>query len=141
MKSKWHEQNNKQNHWFSLISRDFLGKLNILLSGDANQHQVQESMSGVYYMQPGTINGQPYWMSSEGNAIWVRNDESKWFIASEKYLGSTTSSIYVSIKDPNIECPHYDLQSNWKYYTGQEFLEDANNSVRIHCLKGNATLW
>ena len=87
-------------------------------------------------MQPGFSNGQRYWMSSEGNAIWIRHTGDYWFIGDSEDLGTTTVYLYVSIKDPNKECPHDNLQSNWWYYTENEFLEDVSNSVRIHCLKG-----
>ena len=86
-------------------------------------------------MQPGFTNGQRYWISSEGNAIWYLTTN-LWVIGYSNHLGTTTVALYVSIKDPNKECPHDNLQSNWWYYTENEFLEDVSNSVRIHCLKG-----
>ena len=87
-------------------------------------------------MQPGFSNGQRYWMSSEGNAIWIKHTGKEWMIGGSEDLGTTTASLYVPIKDPSKDCPHDNLQSHWRYYTGNEFLEDISNSVRIHCLKG-----
>ena len=108
--------------------------ISITLSGDANKHK--GSKSGIYYMQSGFSNGQRYWISPEGNAIWYSTDVD-WSIADSENLGTTSASLYVPIKDPSKECPHDDLKSNWWYYTGNEFLEDVSNSVRIHCVKGN----
>ena len=92
-------------------------------------------------MQSGFSNGQRYWISSEGNAIW-NTPFDDWSIGYSEYLGTITADLYVPIKDPSKECPHDNLQSNWKYDTGNEFLEDVSNSVRISCLKGihNANL-
>ena len=103
----------------------------------------QGSQSGIYYMQPGFSNGQRYWMSSEGNAIWHLNITiGTWVIGPSKNLGTTSASLYVPIKDPSEECPHDNLQSNWKYGTGGNgFVEDVSNSVRIHCLKGKHKLY
>ena len=114
--------------------------IKITLSGDAFKYT--ESKNGVYHMQPGFSNGQRYWMSSEGNAIWIRDTGDCWFIGYSEDLGTITADLYVPIKDPSKECPHDNLQSNWKYDTGNEFLEDVSNSVRISCLKGihNANL-
>ena len=108
--------------------------INVTLSGDANKYK--GSKAGIYYMQPGFSDEQRYWMSPEGNAIWYSTD-GDWNIGPSKNLGTTTVSLYVPIKDPSKECPHDSLQSNWRYYTGNEFLEDVSNSVRIHCVKGN----
>ena len=107
--------------------------INVKFSGDAFKYK--GSMSGIYYMQPGFTNGERYWISTEGNAIWIKHTGNKWYIGDSENLG-TTAALYVPIKDPSKECPHGDLQSNWRYYTGNEFLEDVSNSVRIHCLKG-----
>ena len=93
-------------------------------------------VSGIYYMQPGFSNGQRYWMSSDGKAIWIKHTGNKWYIGDSENLGTTTVALYVSIKDPNKECPHDNLKSNWRYGTGNGFLEDVSDSVRIHCLKG-----
>ena len=109
--------------------------IKVKLSGDAFKYK--GSRNGVYYMQPRFSNGQRYWMSSEGNAIWIRYTGNKWYIGRSKYLGTTTASLYVPIKDPSKECPHDSLESNWRYGTGGNgFREDVSNSVRIHCLKG-----
>ena len=104
--------------------------INFTLIGSTN------SKTKICYMQSGFSNGQRYWMSSEGNAIWIRHTGNQWKIGSSKYLGTTTASLYVPIKDPSAECPHDSLESNWRYGTGSGFLEDVSNSVRIHCLKG-----
>ena len=69
-------------------------------------------------MQPGFSNGQHYWMSSGGNAIWIRHTGNQWMIADSENLGTTATSLYVPIKDPNKECPHDNLQSNWRYDPG-----------------------
>ena len=87
-------------------------------------------------MQPRFSNGQRYWMSSEGNAIWIRYTGNKWYIGRSKYLGTTTASLYVPIKDPSKECPHDSLESKWRYGTGNGFHEDVSDFVRIHCLIG-----
>ena len=108
--------------------------INVTLFRDAFKYK--GSAAGIYYMQPGFSNGQRYWMSSEGNAIWY-STYVDWSIGDSKYLGTTSASLYVPIKDPSEECPHDNLQSNWKYGTGGNgFVEDVSNSVRIHCLKG-----
>ena len=107
--------------------------INVILSGEA--YKYEGSKNGIYYMQPGYSSGQRYWISPEGNAIWFTKKYG-WHISSSGNLGTTTASLYVPIKDPNKECPHDNLQSNWWYYTENEFLEDVSNSVRIHCLKG-----
>ena len=85
-------------------------------------------------MQPGFSNGQRYWMSSEGNAIWIKHTGNKWYIGDSEDLGTTTVSLYVTIKDPSKECPHDNLQSNWKYGTGNGFKEDVDNSVLVQCV-------
>ena len=64
--------------------------IRITLSGDANKHK--GSKSGIYYMQPGFSNGQRYWISSEGNAIWYSTDVD-WSI------GSSESPMFQSIPD------------------------------------------
>ena len=88
-------------------------------------------------MQSGFSNGQRYWISSEGNAIWYSSDVG-WKMGPSKHIGTITTSLYLPIKDPSKECPHSNLQSNWWYGTRDDiFLEDVSNSVRIHCLKGN----
>ena len=107
--------------------------INIKLAGDAFKHQ--GSKIGIYQMLPGFSNGQRYWMSSEGNAIWINGN--KWMIGPSKYLGTTFASLYVFIKDSSKECPHDSLESNWRYGIGNGFLMDVSNSVRIHCVKGN----
>ena len=108
--------------------------IKITLSGDANKHK--GSKSGIYYMQSGFSNGQRYWISPEGNAIWYLTI-GIWVIGHSEDLGTTTVSLYVPIKDPSKECPHDSLESNWKYGTeGNVVVEDVSNSVRIHCLKG-----
>ena len=109
--------------------------ITVTLFGDALKYQ--GSLNGVYYMQSGFSNGQRYWMSSEGNAIWIKHTGNKWMIGKSKNLGTSTASLYVPIKDPSKECPHDNLKSNWIYGTGGGgWAEDASNSVRIHCLKG-----
>ena len=105
--------------------------IKITLSGDANKHK--GSKSGIYYMQPGFSNGQRYWISSEGNAIWYSTD-ADWSIGYSKSLGTTTAALYVPIKDPSKECPHDNLKSNWRYGTGKGFVEDVNNSVMVQCV-------
>ena len=108
--------------------------INVALSGDPNKYK--GSSNGVYYMQSGSSNGQRFWMSPEGSAIWYSTDVD-WSIGNSKKLGSTSASLYVPVEDPSEECPHDNLQSNWKYGTGGNgFVEDVSNSVRIHCLKG-----
>ena len=89
-------------------------------------------------MQEGFTNGHRFWLSSEGNAIWAKNDGTKWYIAPNNYLGSTTTSLYVPIMDPNKECPHDNLQSNWWYFdvTDRIFQVDALDSVKVNCIKG-----
>ena len=89
-------------------------------------------------MQSGFSNGQRYWMSSEGNAIWYSTDRVWfWSIGPSKNIGTIFASLYVPIKDPSKECPHDNLQSNWRYDPGGDgWAEDVSNSVRIHCLKG-----
>ena len=109
-------------------------KINVTLFGDAFKYR--GSKNGVYYMQSGFSNGQRYWMSSEGNAIWIRDTGDCWFIGYSEDLGTITADLYVPIKDPSKECPHDNLQSNWRYDNGKGFVEDVSNSVRIHCLKG-----
>ena len=52
-------------------------------------------------MQPGFSNGQRYWTSQEGNAIWYNNGY--WDIGFAKDLGTSTVSLYVPIKDPSKE--------------------------------------
>ena len=84
-------------------------------------------------MQPGFSNGQRYWMSSEGNAIWYSSDVD-WSIGASEDFGTTTASLYVPIKDPSKECPHDNLQSNWRYYDGINWIEDVNNSVLVQCV-------
>ena len=108
--------------------------INVALSGDPNKYK--GSSNGIYYMQPGFSNGQRYWMSSEGNAIWYLTLYNCWAVGDSEDLGTTTVDLYVAIKDPSKECPHGNLHSNWRYAKGNEFLEDVSNSVRIHCLKG-----
>ena len=73
-------------------------------------------------------------MSSEGNAIWYSKYDR--MIEYSKYLGTTSASLHVPIKDPSKECPHDNLKSNWIYRTGNRIKQDVDNSVRIHCLKG-----
>ena len=85
-------------------------------------------------MQPGFSNGQRYWISSEGNAIWYSKDVD-WSIGPSKHIGTTRASLYVPIKDPSKECPHDDLKSNWMYW-GDDIVEDMSNSVRLHCIRG-----
>ena len=89
-------------------------------------------------MQPGFSNGQRYWMSPEGNAIWYVNDEDEgsiFVIGDSEYLGTATVSLYAPIKDPSVQCPHDDLQSNWWYDPGGDgWAEDVNNSVLVQCV-------
>ena len=89
-------------------------------------------------MQPGFSNGQRYWMSSEGNAIWIRHTGDSWYIGHSDNLGTTTVALYVPIKDPSKECPHDNLQSNWWYVdvTNMIFQVDALDSVKVNCIKG-----
>ena len=113
--------------------------INIKLAGDALKHK--GSYIGIYQMQPGFSNGQRYWISSNGNAIWMKHAEDGdewyiWYIGDSEDLGTTNVALYVPKKDPSKECPHGNLQSNWRYAKGKEFFEDVSNSVRIHCLKG-----
>ena len=96
-------------------------------------------------MQPGFSNGQRYWMSSDGAAIWYAKDdeaesafgmeisEDKWYIGPSKNLGTTSAPLYVAIKDPSKECPHDNLQSNWMFYTGNESI-DVDNYVSFQCV-------
>ena len=110
--------------------------INVKLTGDAFKYK--GSRNGVYYMQSGFSNGQCYWMSSEGNAIWIKHTGNKWYIGDSEDLGTTTVALYVSIKDPNKECPHDNLKSNWRYDPGgDDWAVDVSDSVRINCLKGN----
>ena len=85
-------------------------------------------------MQSGFSNGQRYWMSLEGNAIWIKHTGNKWMIGGSEDLGTTTASLYVPIKDPRKKCPHDNLQSNWKYARGNRFVEDVDNSVLVQCV-------
>ena len=105
--------------------------INVALSGDALKYQ--GLMNGVYHLQSGFSNGQHYWISSEGNAIWYSTD-ADWSIGYSKSLGTTTAALYVPIKDPSKECPHDNLKSNWRYGTGKGFVEDVNNSVMVQCV-------
>ena len=89
-------------------------------------------MTGTYHMQPGLSNGQRYWISSEGNAIWYSTDVD-WSIGYSEDLGTTTVALYVPIKDPSKECPNDDLQSNWVYNDEIVWIEDVNNSVSVEC--------
>ena len=106
--------------------------ININIAGDAMKYK--GSMSGIYYMQPGFSNGQRYWISPEANAIWIRHTGNQWKIGPMEYLGKSTASLYVPIKDPSKECPHDNMQSNWKYGTGKGFKEDVDNSVMVQCV-------
>ena len=109
--------------------------INVTLFGDELEYE--GSKNGVYYMQPGFSNGQRYWISPEGNAIWIRHTGNQWMIGDSEDLGTTSVDLYFPIKDSSEECPHDSLESNWKYGTGGNgFVEDVSNSVRIHCLKG-----
>ena len=105
--------------------------INVKLSGDAFKYK--GSKNGVYYMQSGLSNGQRYWITSEGNAIWY-STYADWSIGYSKSLGTTTAALYVPIKDPSKECPHDNLKSNWRYGTGKGFVEDVNNSVMVQCV-------
>ena len=105
--------------------------INITLSGDALQYQ--GAKSGIYHMQHGFSNGQRYWISSEGNAIWY-SSYVNWNIGYSNNLETTTAALYVPIKDPSKECPHDDLKSNWVYDDGIDWIEDVNNSVSVECL-------
>ena len=87
-------------------------------------------------MQSGFKNGQRYWISLEGNAIWMRHAGDQWNIGPSEFLGKDIASLIVPIKDPSKECPHDDPKSNWKYGKGKKFAEDVSNEVRIHCLRG-----
>lgn len=89
-------------------------------------------------MQEGFTNGYRFWLSSEGYAIWRRNDGTRWYIAHSKYLGRNTYSLLVPIMDPNNECPHDNLNSNWVYFdpVSKDNYEDVFNDVKIDCLKG-----
>ena len=111
-------------------------RINVSLSGDANKYK--GSMAGIYYMQSGFSNGQRYWMSPEGNAIWNVNDETDaglvWAIAPSKDLGSIYFSLYLPIKDPSRECPSDDLLPKWQYYTENGAVEEVNNNVLVECL-------
>ena len=106
-------------------------KIDVTLFGDAFKYE--GSMSGIYHMHAGFSNGQRYWMSSEGNAIWYTNI-GDWSIGYSIDLGTTIVSLYVPIKDPSRECPHDDLRSNWWYAKGNKFVEDVNNSVFVQCV-------
>ena len=90
-------------------------------------------MTGTYHMQPGLSNGQRYWISSEGNAIWYSTDDD-WSIGYSEDLGTTSAFLYIPIKDASKECPHDDLQSNWVYDNGIDWIEDVNNFVSVECL-------
>ena len=107
--------------------------INVKLSGDAFKYK--GSKNGVYYMQSGFSNGQRYWISSEGNAIWYSTDVD-WSIGYSEDLGTTSAFLYIPIKDASKECPHENLKSNWWYYMGNDIVEDISNSVRLHCIRG-----
>ena len=85
-------------------------------------------------MQPGFTNGQRYWTSFDGNAIWYSSDVD-WNIGHAKDLGTSAVSLFVPIKDPSIECPHDKLTSNWRYTTGSLWYEDKTNSVVAKCIR------
>ena len=108
--------------------------IDVTLFGAANKYE--GFMAGIFYMQSGYSSGQRYWISSKGNAIWY-STAGVWVIGPYNYLGTLTAFLYVPIKDPSKECPHDNLQSNWRYDPGGDgWAEDVSNSVRIHCLKG-----
>ena len=109
-------------------------RIKVMLTGNALKHE--GVMSGTYLMQTGFVNDQRYWMSSEGNAIWIRHTGDQWKIGYSEDLGTTTAQLYVPIKDYSKECPHENLQSNWHYWTGKNYVEDVSNFVNIDCLKG-----
>ena len=111
--------------------------MNIKIAGDAFKLGTAAAMNGIYQMQSGLSNGQRYWISSEGNAIWIRDTGNQWNIGTSKRLGSSSAGLYVPINDPSKECPHDNLQSNWRYVGGKGLVEDLSNSIRIHCVKGN----
>ena len=74
----------------------------------------------------------------DNDTIWIRHAGDYWFIGNLEDLGTATVALYEPIKDPNKECPHDNLQSNWSYGAGGNgFVQDVSDSVRIHCLKGN----
>ena len=88
-------------------------------------------------MQPGLINEQRYWISSEGNAIWYVNDEDEgsiFVIGQSGNLGTSIVPLYASLKDPSKQCPHDNLQSNWWYETEKGFKEDVDNSILVQCV-------
>ena len=82
-------------------------------------------------MQKELKNGHRFWLSSEGNAIsnWNINNGTNWFIS---------SSLYVPIMDPSKECPHDNLQSNWRYFdlTKKVLHVDVLNSIKVNCIRG-----
>ena len=104
--------------------------INVRLSGEAFKYR--GSMSGIYHMQSGFLN-ESSWLSPEGNAIWYT--KFGWMFGPSKDLGATYSSLYLPIKDPSKECPHDDLQSNWWYAKGNEWIEDIDNSVLVQCVQ------
>ena len=110
--------------------------ITVTLFGDALEYQ--GSKNGVYHMQPGFSNGQRFWMSSEGNAIWHDDEGGAWILGPSENLGiSKISFLYLPIKDPSKECPHDNLQSNWRYNSTENgFVEDVFNSVQVVCFKG-----
>ena len=104
----------------------------IKLYGNALKYKREKA--GIYRMQPGFTNGQRYWTSFDGNAIWYSSDVD-WNIGHAKDLGTSAVSLFVPIKDPSIECPHDNLTSNWRYTTGSQWYEDKTSSVVAKCIR------
>ena len=84
-------------------------------------------------MKPGFINGQRYWVSSEGFAIGFSNFENGvWMIGTYHELNN--GQLFMHIKDPEKECPHSSLDSKWWYNYKRKDVKDDNDYVSVKCL-------
>ena len=96
----------------------------------------KEWLSGNYVMQPGLTNGQRFWTSSEGNAIWYDPFNSHWHAGGIKDLGSSNGYMKTFVDELTQECPNdkfyhwYYLKSFWSYVL------DIFNDIRVQCVKG-----
>lgn len=109
-------------------------KISLALSGDALSY-LEGVVDGIYYMQTGFINKQRYWLSKEGNAIWISNTRAEWSIGNSDVISTKLAFLQIPVKV--VSCPYENLQSSLWYWNGKTYyMGGVSNSIAINCLKG-----
>ena len=100
--------------------------------GTVTQQYTYIPIYGHYELQPGDVNGRPYFKKNDFNdygfGLWW-DGASHWIIGSDKNKGQ---SIGLAVYTKDVFCPHQLTEWNWNLYDGANWIY-AGKDLGISC--------